>query len=236
MCAECLEEKHEGVIYGLHLGDYDFRYIGMSTKHKRRYSDHLKDAKGGKGYAIHDWIRKHGAENIQMTVIETFDEETIGLIEEREIFHIAQARAYYGKNLNMTSGGEGVKGISPEGRARMVAAITGRIHSPEEKAKRSASMRGRPVSAETREKIAAAQRGRKLSEEHKAKIKEAKRLNTYTGGKGITRNRPLGIRPTEEHRANLRAATGLGQHTRWHANRDIVNPACRFCTNANESQ
>lgn len=165
MCAECIEEKHAGVVYGLHTGDYDFRYIGQSINHKRRYGNHIYDAMKDGPYAVHGWIRKHGAENIQMTIIETFDTETIGLIDEREIFHIAQARAYYGKNLNMTDGGGGVSNPSAESRAKRSAAMTGNtnlrghVHTEETKAKMSATKKGQKYAL-----------GLKRSDEFKAKV------------------------------------------------------------------
>lgn len=152
MCESCIEEKHAGVIYGLHNGDYDFRYIGKSIDHKRRYNNHLSAAMRGEGFAVHAWIKKHGAENIQMTIIETFTDEDVHLIDEREIFHIAQARAFYGKNLNVADGGGGNTGPkgpqTDEHRANISAAMMGnqrwlgRTHSEETKAKMSQSLMG----------------------------------------------------------------------------------------------
>ena len=198
MCAECLEEKHEGVIYGLHLGDYDFRYIGKSINHKRRFQSHLYSAKAGAGFAVQSWIRKHGAENVQMTIIETFDEGTIGLIDEREIFHIAQARAYYGANLNLTDGGEGATNPSAENRAA-----------------RSAAMAGNQIFL-----------GRTHTEETKTKMSASHKGNTSSRG----------VKRSDEFKAKISAAAGPRNHKQWHVNRNLVNPDCKFCTNANESQ
>lgn len=210
MCTECLDEKHAGVIYGLHTGDYDFRYIGKSVNHKQRFSKHIYWTTRGEGNAVHDWMRKHGAENIQMTVIETFTDEDLHMINDREILHIAQARAYYGKNLNLTDGGDGQTGrvMSDEEKARR----SGYRHTDEAKAKISAASAGNKHSLgykhsdEAKARIASARQGKKLSESTKAKI------------------------------ALTKTGNSIGGHTRWHVKRNLVNPDCRLCTNENGSQ
>lgn len=158
--------EYAGVIYGLHNGDFDYRYIGQTVKPIRtRFKSHLSSAKCGAALPVYNWMRKHGPENIQVCVIETFDEETIHLIDEREIFHIAQYRHIStGKNMNVADGGDGTKGFT---------------HSAETRAKMSTAQIGKKTSEATKAKLSAAQignqnlLGHKHSEETKAKQRVA---------------------------------------------------------------
>lgn len=210
MCDTCLEEKHAGVIYGLHTGDYQFRYIGKSINHKVRYRTHLWEALRDRvDYPVYKWIRKHGAENIQMTIIRTFTEEDIEWIDEEETFHIAQARMMYEGNLNVTNGGDGVIGV----------AIT-----PEHRAKISASMVGLVRSAETRKRMSEAAAGKKHSPEHKASISAALK-NRPSTRKGI----PLSAETKAKMSAARQAKPGLAGHTRYHTNQNIVKEGCIYC-------
>lgn len=135
---------YAGVIYGLHNGDRDFRYIGKTIQTARkRFIAHRKDANSGKARPVCRWMRKHGIDNIQMEIIETFTKEDVHLIDEREIFHIANARATsIRKNLNVTDGGDGG------------------MWSAEAKARLSLSRTGKPCLEETKKKIGDANRGR----------------------------------------------------------------------------
>lgn len=182
MCSCCLEETHAGVIYGLHTGDYDFRYIGK-TEHPlaKRLAEHRKWAGFGTT-SVYQWMRKYGAENIQACIIETFTSEDVHLINERERFHIAQQRAGYGKeNLNLTDGGDGAMGYrhTEEAKAQMSLTRTGRTLSEETRAKLSLAGLGRTVSGETRARISAAKKGTVVSEETKAKLAAANLGKTY---------------------------------------------------------
>lgn len=200
MCAECLEEKHAGVVYGLHLGDYEYRYIGKSVNHRKRFRDHKSDALLGGGYAVHRWIRKHG-DAVQMTILETFTPEDIHYIDEREIFHIAQARWFFKDNLNLTDGGDGQMGrpCSDATRAKLSAARTGTKRSPETNALIIAALTGRVTSPETRAKQSASNTGKIRSAETRARIS-------------------LAMRP------------GLSNHTRYHTNRNMTKADCIYCT------
>ena len=73
---------------------------------------------------------------------------------------------------NRTDGGDGTSGyvVSPEARAKISAANTGRTKSPETRAKLSAASKGRKLSAEHRAKMSAALTGRTYSAEHRAKM------------------------------------------------------------------
>lgn len=210
---------YSGVIYGLHNGDYDFRYIGKTTMLLRvRFNKHLNDALRGSDFAVHRWIRKNGIDDIQICIIETFSEDDIHLIDEREVFHIDQQRQYgVKKNLNMTAGGEGARGYrhTPEAIAKIKAAKKGWTHSPETRAKLSAAHTGRKASPETRAKISAAQVGRTFSEEHKAKLSLANTGQTRTDEARAKMSESARLRApiSEETRAKMRATSSVTNST-----------------------
>ena len=95
-----------GEIYALHLDDGIFRYIGKTQYGAaKRLESHLKEAIRGKlQYPVYHWIRKHGIENIRMTVLETTDSlDELNILEKK---HIAEIRKT-GLALNITDGGDG---------------------------------------------------------------------------------------------------------------------------------
>jgi len=98
-----------GVVYGLHLGDYEYRYIGQTKQFlKERVRQHLGYAKRNKHYAVSRWIKKHGPENIRVCVLATVTKEELHLLDDLEIFYIAQYRDLIEeKNLNLNDGGSG---------------------------------------------------------------------------------------------------------------------------------
>jgi predicted DNA-binding protein (UPF0251 family) len=92
-----------------------------------------------------------------------------------------------GHLLNMSTGGmHSGLGVPPETRAKISAALRGRIISAETRAKVSAVNRGRIISAETRAKISAAKKGKPrgprgpVSAETRAKISAAGRGRTLS--------------------------------------------------------
>lgn len=213
---------YAGVIYGLHNGDFDYRYIGQTvSKLNKRFNHHKHNAKAGKQLPVYDWMRKYGVENIQICVIATFDEDTIHAIDEVEIFHIAQYRDVLlgAGNLNLAHGGDGNRGSSPsaETREKMSLANTGHPVSEETRQKLSAASKGRRVSDETRQKLSKALKGKPKSDETKKKMSASR----------------MGIQFSDETRQRMSDAhKGIphkGNHTRWHVGRGIVKPGCSFC-------
>ncbi|WP_186760142.1 NUMOD3 domain-containing DNA-binding protein [Arthrobacter alpinus] len=197
--------KYAGVIYGLHTGDFDFRYIGQTVQHmSRRFQQHKGDAVQGSRTAAHNWMRKHGVENIQVCVIETFDEDTIHLIDEREIFHIAQYRTTLlgEENLNLTDGGNGGNTgyrHTPEAREAIGRASTGRVKSPEEI-----------------EKIRNANHG--ISRTHGAATKA--KLSQISKDQWDR---------DPDRKAKFAETSKLAMHVRWHEKRDKPNAECVHC-------
>lgn len=76
------------------------------------------------------------------------------------------------------------KGFTPEGKARVIAANTGRVHLEETKQKlrearaRQVERQGDTMTAEAREKLSLAAKGRVLANDHKEKIAAANRGKT----------------------------------------------------------
>lgn len=138
-------------------------YVGKTNDITKRWSDHLKVANAGpsnKSFSvIHAAIRKHGADNFTVSIIEEVNTEELAI--QREIYWIS----YYKSNIqeygdqfgyNLTNGGEGWS--------------TGHKHTQKSKDKMSKYKKEHPNSPETNKKISKALAGREFSDEHKQKL------------------------------------------------------------------
>lgn len=219
-CTDLSIPRTGGVIYGLHLGDHVYRYIGQTIQTpRRRFTNHFSEAKGSRR-AVAKWLTKHGAE-VQMCIIEEFELYDQDVLDAREIFYINQHETYSllkKGGLNHTLGGGGVSGNThtEETRARMSASRRGKPrpdavgnkyclgykHTDEARAIMSAKAKNRVVSVETRAKLSAVRKGREVSEEARANISAAQLASK---------------------------SKGLGAHNRWHLDRNIINPDCTHC-------
>lgn len=197
-----------------------------------RWAKHVTDARTGRGWKLHNAIRKYGPEAFTVkAVMYANDQAELNYLERLVIDAFMSVTRVSGYNL--TTGGEGGK-LSEETRAKISRALMGRPCSAETRTKI-----GKPCSAEKRAKIGAANRvalkgrtwsadalakrsatnkGRKRSAETKAKMSAAQ--------KGIT-NRALTDEQVEEmvalfvprqqsHRGNsaeLAAKYGVHVHT-----------------------
>lgn len=200
-----------GYVYGLrclHCGDTEFRYIGQTIQiPQRRFNNHKYYARVSDSLPVYRWIRKHGETNIVQDIIEVVEDATH--LDEREVFHIAQARQTNTKPLlNLCDGGQGASGISDENRRarseRMKGQpgfFTGQKHSPESKALMSEKASNRKQSEETKARIGASHKGRKHTPEARANMKAAQ----------------------------IAAGPNIGPHNRFHAPRGVINPDCSFC-------
>lgn len=167
-----------GIIYGLHSGDGNIRYIGYTTMTPaRRLTAHRCTARNNPQRRISKWMNKAGIESIQMEVLEQYTEISLDDLLDREIARIAEG---YSEGLNLvnhTSGGEG-------GATRV-----GMKNSEAQKLAVSKALKGVPKSAEHRAKISACQKGRiphnkgvKLSEDEIAIMKENFAKSAGKGG------------------------------------------------------
>lgn len=158
-------------------------YIGQTCKKfDKRFKNHLKTAKSGAGFYLHNAIRKYGIENFETTILETVLD--FAATNEKEIFWIAHFNSNNSQfGYNLTSGGAGTSGhsVSEETKQKLSALNKGKKLSEETKNKISNTTKGKIPSEETKKKlsIAAQQRqrqsrtGAKNSEAHNEAIKKA---------------------------------------------------------------
>jgi hypothetical protein len=149
-----------GVVYAIHDGDYDFKYVGITVRTtEQRLASHKRAADNGAPWRISEWLRDHP--NAVATVLchaeidDLHDAERWWYVELKELGYDL---------LNMTSGGQGTYGhvMSEETKERISRATTGKHAgkpkplTPAGKAKLLATHKGIKRSAETRAKISAA--------------------------------------------------------------------------------
>jgi group I intron endonuclease len=86
-------------------------YIGRTDNVERRLVEHRASVKSGKGYALHDAIRKYGWENFEYEVID--QAETQQEIIAKELEHIVKhdsVRTGYNSTLETSHGGDNWSG------------------------------------------------------------------------------------------------------------------------------
>lgn len=119
------------IIYALYCAEHTeqgMRYVGQTSRGAAyRLSGHRFEAGMGEASHKNNWIRKHGAENIRMTVLE---DVVNGDLNERERHWISAMRHQGLALTNQLDGGAGMPGWDP---------------SPETRAKWSEQRRGRPA-------------------------------------------------------------------------------------------
>jgi group I intron endonuclease len=104
----CIENKVNGK-----------KYVGQTSKSiERRFREHIKKAKTEDRQAIHDAIRKHGAENFSVSLLELIDSYESAL--EREMYWVRELQTKT-DGYNETDGGEGSYG-------RCVSEVTKQKH------------------------------------------------------------------------------------------------------------
>lgn len=173
------------------------KYIGKTVHSlSRRMKWHIATAKRGDGYRFHNALRKHGASSFQWDVLATSDcDEALCSLERAYITAWNTINSGY----NLTQGGDGVTGRTPETMEKIAIFHRGRKRSKETcrrisvacagmqrrlgaklsdetKAKIAAALTGRKLSKAQRDKIGNYMRGRPKTEEQKRKMSEARRL------------------------------------------------------------
>ena len=107
-------------------------YIGQKNK------DIFDPAYYGSGTILQRAIKKYGKENFKIEVLEFVDLE---ILNEREIFHIAETGALLSENYNITKGGTGGDTISNHpNRAEIISGID-RSRTQEQNARVSKSLK-----------------------------------------------------------------------------------------------
>lgn len=170
-----------GVIYGLSCQchpERGVRYVGQTFQSPPgiRLVQHFSDANTKRStLPVHYWIRRHGAENIEMQILES--NVSLDRIYEAE----AQWISFCGTiresgGLNLLPGGRGVFGWkhSDETRGKMSQSRMGHAVSQETKAKLSQANAGRSHHTDEQRRASSERMKRKFGESHyRVKLKES---------------------------------------------------------------
>ncbi|MBB4192790.1 AP2 domain-containing protein [Rhizobium aethiopicum] len=146
----------------------EIRYIGITNNPYSRLSLHLSQAPK-EGWKKSRWIGSvvdAGAEVMMCVLASGMTQEDSMMME---VALIAEYRAKGAPLMNLTDGGEGVKG---------------QVQSAETRAKRSAALKGKSKSPEAVSRQAEAVRGRKATDEQRANLRRA-HLKRYAENPGI---------------------------------------------------
>lgn len=133
------------VVYALHAGDMDYRYVGI-TKNRaiERLRGHRYGGRVNARYAVSQWIHRCGPENVQMRILGTA--LTYRDLKDAEIFWIAELKELGYDLVNMTKGGDGTHGYTStlERNRRIGEAFRGRKWSDEHRKRISDTKKGMP--------------------------------------------------------------------------------------------
>jgi group I intron endonuclease len=158
-------------IYCITHKENNKQYIGQSVDCFERWKQHQTPKKGSTG--IKAAIMKHGINSFTFEVLEECSKD---LLNEREVYFIAEKKTLSPLGYNLTSGGSAPTETSKETKEKMSAASKGKKKAPfsaEHIAKISAANKGRKTSDETKAKLSIAGMRRKTSDETKAKMSAA---------------------------------------------------------------
>lgn len=223
------------VIYGLHLGDRRYRYVGLTSKGaKSRLSSHRANANRGVAFPVYLWMRKHGVDKVHVDVLDQTDDPT--LLDSLERTWIAKLKAEGFDLLNCNDGGGSARGFTiardATYRARMSERLMGRNLSEAHKASISKALTGRVIGESARRNMGAAKKGHrynlgsKRSIETKMLMSQRDRSGHNNGFYGKTHSQDVRDKLSRDRKGLPNPAT----HTRWHKNRGISKPeTCKFC-------
>lgn len=166
----------------------DKKYVGITSKDKEsRFKKHVKDACSKKhNMAIHKAIRKYGADNFELSVLDTA--ETWEDLCDLEKHCIIQYNSKTPNGYNLTDGGSGTLGYKfteeqikkcSESHLGQVAWNRGVPASKETKQKMSKAKNGKPfpsLSEDARKKSIRACTGKKRTKEQRQKMSNANKL------------------------------------------------------------
>lgn len=148
-------------------------YVGSSKNIYKRAKEHLSDLRRGIHHSFRlqrAWSR-YGESAFAIEVLEICHPDELIEREQRQLDLAKAAVPRHGFNVLPLAGSAAGGTHTPEARAKISAAITGRKLSDTHKARIGDLHRGRKRSPETRERIRQANLGKKLTEEHRAKIR-----------------------------------------------------------------
>lgn len=153
-------------------------YVGktvVTMEHRRAW--HHGAANRGEGFCFHRALRKYGFDGFAWEVLhESDDSDELIRIECECIAKLGTKRP---RGYNLTDGGDGVVGVTPEGAARIVAFHTGRKRSKDTRKRISVAMAGKQnrlgavLTEETKRKISLASSKYRHTDESKSKLSAA---------------------------------------------------------------
>jgi hypothetical protein len=128
------------------------QYVGITIRTvEARWVEHCREARAGRGYALHSAIRKYGDDAFTIEVLlETDDEQALFA---REVTEIHERQCVTPLGYNITKGGD-MCVLSPEAEERRVAALLVAFATPEYKIKKSASVKSVRSRPEVKAKFA----------------------------------------------------------------------------------
>ena len=167
-------------------------YFGQAIDFEKRKDAHIRALNGGyhrNRYLQASW-NKYGSESFRFTFVEECDESRLSVLE---IEYISANDTVAPHGYNLTTGGEGVRGLqwSEESRQRLSnsrrGVKTGRKvqHAPETLAKMSASMKIRWQDETYRTKSIKSRMGQKRSQETKDKMSQSRRGRVQSNARKV---------------------------------------------------
>lgn len=204
--------------------DCEIRYIGQTTQTvKHRLAQHKSYARKLKSTAVHKWLVREMDQGFDVQIMVICHD---AIWNTTEIELIAKYKEMGCRLLNLTEGGEGTVGYSPEYRARPDVAERnrntkpwlGRKHTEESKQKVREAKLGKPAPWNIeKNKARIGLPGHKHTEEFKRKLSERNRttiVSAETCAKISSSKKAKGVKLTAEQIATLRAG-----HKRYFDNR-----------------
>ncbi|SDD53486.1 group I intron endonuclease [Sanguibacter gelidistatuariae] len=239
-----------GVVYGIRLRlSAEFRYVGITTKGaRRRFLQHLRNARDGRKTPFYDWLRKHGRAELVVDVLETITGD-LAELGKAECLWISQLREAGHDLLNLSEGGLGPTGVVWTDAQREAARIRstdrpgvsrpgdlnpffGHSHTDEQRQTWSESRRGTNVGPDNpnfgRFGPDHPSFGRVLSAESRRLLSEGRTgpLNPNFGKTASSETRAL---QSAAQKGVPKPSSVRSAHTRYHTNKGVVSPICKFC-------
>lgn len=117
--------KLQYVIYGIHIGDQRYRYIGQTGGFPQRIAQH-KHSRAMAKTAVAKWLSENDWSSVRFEILDRAD--TVEELRDLEVAWIARLRAEGFDLLNLTDGGEGLLNPTEEVRAKLIAGRTGELN------------------------------------------------------------------------------------------------------------
>lgn len=180
----------------------EIRYIGKSIRPKERLQNHMNEISNC--HRSH-WLQSLKAKKLkpQLVILEEVSDGTEWQIVEKN--WIEKGKLLGWDLTNNTIGGDGVLGLPPESKARMIKTWLGRKHKPETLLKISAASKRRKQSEESKQKRREKMIGREITWSDKLSIalrkisndQEAEIRNRLANGEtGIELSKEFGVHRT----------------------------------------